>query len=135
VPTFGDVPILGQQQPSGPPEIHDTEIIEAEKIIKMMQDKAHARVNYQAWNDEMTERMAAIGFLVDIKWWHTNVDGTKSPVIEIIGRTGRQVEFDHDRQRHEVVHDVLDFGEGGIISTKDGSAQQALADKAHGHDH
>jgi hypothetical protein len=129
-----DIPILGEAGGANAPgltvncEVHDSEIMEIERVLEIMNDKAQSRVDFDAWDREFKDRMLGIGFVVGITWWHTNVEGVKRPDITISDRTERKP-FDYDRQVHEVTHDILDLGEGGVIK----SNPEAFKDQEHGH--
>lgn len=111
-------------------DIHDSEIVEIEKVLKILNERSTGHRDLEAFNREIKERFAEIGFVVQTKWWETDVADCYRPDIEIVGRT-EQKDFDHDRQVHEVVNDVLGLGEGGVISTKKLDPEQWQ----QGHDH
>lgn len=119
--------------------LHDSEVNEIAEIMETINAKARAgQVNYSDFDREIKERFEDHGFVVDVVWYHSNVESVKIPEIVVKRRTERR-EFDHDRQVHEVTNDVLGFGEGGTIKVdkdmfralEDGSFR---ADK-HGHKH
>lgn len=126
---MSNIPILGQTQPNhegltSRVEIHDSEVIEIERIVKILNDKAHSgRLDYDAFQREIKDRFHTLGFIVDVKWYTTNVDGVLVPEIDIQDRTERR-QFDHDRQVHEVTNDLLELGEGGVIHTSPGDFQK-----------
>jgi len=96
-------------------DLYDTEIIEAEKVLDTLSKRNWKQhMDLDAFDREIKDRFAQIGLVVEVKWWHTNVENVKMPEVEIVGRTERH-EFDHDRLRHEVVNDVLELGTGGVI--------------------
>lgn len=98
-------------------EVLDSEILEIEKVVGILNDKArNGRQNYDAFDREIKERFASIGFIVGVTWWHTNIDGLKMPEITISDRTDKKA-FDYDRQVHEVTNDILDLGTGGVIKS------------------
>ncbi len=65
---------------------------------------------------EVEGRFAEIGIVAKVtKWEEDLLDPTyQQPTVEMIGRVERH-EFDHERQAHEVVNDLLGTGEGGAI--------------------
>lgn len=98
-------------------EIHDSEILKVEKVMKKLKERALTPRNYQHWENEAIERFWDIGFRVDIKWWETDVDGMLMPEIEIRERVEKP--FDPDQQVHEVVNNVVGLpdAETGFIKT------------------
>lgn len=139
-----NIPILGQAQaiadgPNAPGltancEIHDSEILEIEKVIRALNERTHngtKKVDYDAFDREIKERFQNIGFKASVAWWHTNIDGVKMPEITITDRLSAK-EFDYDRQVHEVTNDLLDLGEGGVIKSNPADFQKPTG---HGHGH
>lgn len=110
------------------PEILDSEMLEIERVLETLKRRTEdgRRVDRGRFDQEIVERFARIGFKVDVKWWHTNLDDVKMPEIEIIGRVEAR-EFDHDQMSHEVTEDILGLGTGGVIQT----SKEDL-DKIHG---
>lgn len=98
-------------------DIYDSEIAEIERVSNILKVRARQPRNYDDFQREIKERFAEIGFVVDVKWWETNVEGVMMPEIEIIGRVDKSHVFDRDRMVHEVTNDLLDLGEGGVIKT------------------
>lgn len=110
-------------------EVYDTEILAIEKVLDVLKTRAENRRNRGEFDREIKERFHHIGFIVDVKWWHTNLEDVKMPEVEIIGRVDdRGQGMDHDRLRHEIVNDVLELGSGGIINT--GTADEAAMIRA-----
>lgn len=98
-------------------EIYDHEINQIHHLLEALRRKAETPQDYQAFQDEIKERFADIGFVVDVKWWETNVEGVKRPDIEITGRTDSGFNFDRDQQVHEVTNDLLGLGVSGVIKS------------------
>jgi len=136
---YGDagVPILGQPRPqqttSRAIELYDSDILVIEKVYKTLQDRsAHNRRDYDAFDREIKERFHDAGFIVDVKWFHTNIEGVKMPEVDFIGRVDPESEFDHDKMQHEVVEDILDLGtKGKIAVTADMMKQVRETEEAH----
>jgi hypothetical protein len=114
-------------------DILDSEVLECEKVLEVLKDRAirHGALNLGHFDNEIKTRFAEIGFAVDVKWWHTNVEGVKMPEIEIIGRTAKK-DFDHDQMRHEVTADILGLGQGGTIKV---NPEDVLAAKQYEQSH
>jgi hypothetical protein len=130
-----NIPILGEAGGSNAPgltarvEIHDSEIIEIERLLERLSTKAHdGRVDYAAFTREVRERFEDLGFMVVVNWYETNVEGTLIPEIVIRDRIEAGA-FDHDQKVHEITHDLLDIGDGGVIK----SNPEAFKDQEHGH--
>lgn len=116
-------------------DILDSEVLQIEKVLNLLKTRSALPRNYEDFSREIKERFQDIGFVVDVVWYHTNVDGVKMPEIVIKARTERKV-FDRDQMVHEVTSDILGFGEGGVIKTdkekvaamQDGSYQGSAKD-------
>lgn len=101
-------------------DLYDSELLKIEEIQHALQRSSEGLVDRDAWNREAAERFAEIGLKIDVKWWRTDMPDVLAPDIEIVGRLTVQ-EFDHARMAHEVQHDVLGTGEGGVMNL-DGSS-------------
>lgn len=99
----------------------DSEMAALQEIHRTLEDRTYKRHNLAAFEREIVERFHEAGFLVDVKWYETNLPDVSSPVVEVIDRCDpvKPGEFDHDKMRHEVVHNVLGLPEqdAGIIKT------------------
>ena len=118
------------------PDILDSEVLEIEKVLNTLRDRVDGRSNIDRgqFDREITDRFAAIGFTVDTKWWHTNIEDVKMPEVTITGRTGRRPDFDHDKMAHEVVNDILGLGQGGVIkTTQDDTGKIRAVEQGHKH--
>jgi hypothetical protein len=104
-------------------EIYDHEIDKIHRTLEELRRKAESPQNYQSFQDEIKGRFADLGFVVDVKWWDTNVEGVLMPEIEITGRTEAGFVFDRDQQVHEVTGDMLGLGQGGVIKSSEGMAK------------
>lgn len=87
-------------------ELHDSDIIRIERVVKHLNDKQSKVVNLDAFQREARERFQDEGFVVDVKCYTTNVEGIYAFDLDITGRC-ESVIFDTERQRHEVVNDLL----------------------------
>ena len=110
-------------------DLYDTEILAIEAILPALNE--HTGKSFQAkdwtarrdaFSREVEGRFAEIGLVARVVGWYVDPDdpddNAPTPRIEIQGRTDK-VDFDYDRQVHEVTNDVLDTGEKGTIgSTK-----------------
>jgi hypothetical protein len=112
-------------------DIYDSEVLAIEQVHLALNDRARARQhNYTAFEAEIRQRFADIGFTVDVNWYEFEVDGVKQdgamPEVTITGRTDRAV-FDPDRQVHEAVHNILGLpGQEGWIKTTPESVGRLL---------
>jgi len=131
-----NVPILGQprpqQEPSRAIELYDSDILVVERVLNIVRERGQNRRDYDAFDREIKERFFDAGYVVDVKWYHTNIEGVKSPDIEIVGRTEKQGEFDHEKMAHQVTEDILELGTKGKISvTSDMMNQVKETEAAH----
>lgn len=138
------VPIIGQPSTYGSSapqsdltktlDIYDSEIESIEGLLKYFQDKAQSPQDYDSFQREIKDRFYAIGFIVDVVWYDTNVKDVIIPEIVIKDRADSGFTFDRDQQVHEVTNNLLGLDEGGVIKT---SAEdiRALEARAQGHSH
>lgn len=99
-------------------ELYDSDILAIEKVIaRLNAEDVGQRRELEDFVQKVKEKFHDIGFLVDVLVWTSNVDGVFVPEITINGRV-EDKPFDYDRQVHEVTNDLLELGEGGVISTK-----------------
>ena len=87
-------------------ELHDSDIMRIESVVKHLNDKQRKVVNLDAFQREARERFQDQGFIVDVRCYTTNVEGIYAFDIDITGRC-EPVIFDTERQRHEVINDLL----------------------------
>lgn len=105
-------------------EVHDSEIVQIEGVLERLNliVRDHKRVSYDAFQREIIERFQDIGFIAKVAWWTGGTEdgaaipGLLLPEITLTDRIEAH-EFDHDRKVHEVTHDLLGLGEGGVIAT------------------
>jgi len=132
-----NVPILGQprpqQEPSRAIELYDSDILVVEKVLNIIKERGQdKRRDYDAFDREIKERFYDAGYIVDVKWYSTNLAEVYSPDIEIVGRTEKQGEFDHEKMAHQVTEDILELGTKGKISvTSDMMKQVKETEAAH----
>jgi hypothetical protein len=115
----------------------DSEIRELQDVLRTLNDKTYRSHNLAAFEREIVERFQESGFVVDVKWYETNAEGVFAPEVEVTGRCQPLGSdgFDHDRQRHEVVTNVLGLPEAdaGVIKTPETwSIEQAKEIHKHG---
>lgn len=103
-------------------DLYDSEIALIEWEVRELNDKTvdGRPVDRTALHTEIIDRFAAIGLVVKVLWYYSQVPGVYIPEVQIVGRTDKLDEFDHDRQQHEVIHDVLETGERGEIRADGG---------------
>lgn len=104
--------------------IYDEDVLNLQGVHRALEGRTYKSHNLDAFEREIVERFQEIGFVVDVKWYttHSNgvpVAGVFAPVVEVTGRCAaiKAGEFDHDRQRHQVVNNLLGLPEAdaGII--------------------
>jgi hypothetical protein len=123
---------LGQPpapQDTGIADILDSEVLALEKVLQALQGRTAVSRRYEAFEREIHQRFNEVGFIVDVKWFETNVPDHLIPEVTVTGRIDGPKEFDHDQMRHEVVSDILELGEGGVISGAYDKAQRSAAEK------
>ena len=89
-------------------ELYEHDILRIEQAIKPLQAKRKKAVNLEGFRKEIIERFVEQGFKVGVKVWETNLPGVYAFDLDIVGRVEEGHEsFDHERQHHEVVNDLL----------------------------
>lgn len=97
-------------------ELHDSELIAAMNVVERLNRKQKTMQNLEGFRKEIIERFALEANLkVDVAVYETNEAGTAWFQVTILSRIEGQ--FDPDRQVHEVTHDILEMGDGGVIKT------------------
>lgn len=84
---------------------------------------------------EVAEQFAEIGFVASVEMMaNPDLGGMMCPTIQVTGRT-EAIDFDPDRQVHEVTHDLLGLGEehSAVIDTSKMTPEQ-MAKARHHHD-
>lgn len=119
-------------------DLYDSEVLAIEQVYLLLQEKAReGSHDYDAFDREIKERFQDIGFVVDVVWYHSQIESVKIPEIVVKARIERG-EFDRDRMVHEVTNDLLGTGEGGVIKT-DPAMIKAMEDGSYkgqgGHKH
>jgi hypothetical protein len=97
--------------------VYDSEINEIHRVLEILRRKAESPQSYQAFQDEVIERFHDIGFVVDVRWYDTNVEGVLLPEINIQDRVDKNFLWDPNQQVHEVTGDLLSLGDGGVIKS------------------
>jgi hypothetical protein len=109
-------------------QVYDHEILAVEKVLQRLRERSASRRDLSDFDREIRQRFEDIGFVVRVDWYDTNVEGTFMPEITMIGRV-EKVDFDFDKQVAEVTGDILELGDGGVISTP----REALEKHEHKH--
>ena len=125
-------------------DLYDHEVKQIIELLAELNDRArHRQLNYRAFENEIRDKFARLGFLVDVNWYEFEIGGVKQdgamPEITVTGRTDDKFQFDPDRQVHEAVANVLELpGEEGWISTDPDTVKNFLEGNgghSHGHGH
>ena len=94
-------------------DLYDSERIEINRVMASLMEKMGATVEGSAFQREVRERFAEIGFVVRCDFWKDEDDPRSwderpwIPSITLLGRTEKQGEFDHERMGHEVRSNIL----------------------------
>ena len=95
-------------------DLYDSEILQVEKVVMKLNEKQGQTLPLESFRKEIIERFAEIGLVVSVAVYDTTVDGVNpldgvySFVAQIEGRTDK-LDWDPDRQVHEVRTDILDL--------------------------
>lgn len=120
-------------------QLYDTEM---GKLLDLLGEIEHrvqgnGRVDRDALNREIKDRCATeAGILVSVRWYTCGeempdgtvreIPGMYKPEIVPMGRVTKEKEYDHERQRHEVISDALKIGQGGLIKVTSEDAKRVL---------
>lgn len=129
-------------------QLYDTELGQVLDILGEIQEKritGRSRIDRDAVHNEIRERIAnEAGIVVSVRWYEAGeempdgtlrkIEGMYVPDIVPLRRVVKEQEYDHDRQRHEVINDALKIGEGGLIKVTPAEVRQAL-EMGRGHQH
>lgn len=99
--------------------LYDSDILSIESVLKKLATRQGQSVDLESFRNEIVNRFREAGFDVKVSMWTTEQKGTFVPEVTIVDRVDKDHAFDYDRMVHEVTNDLLDLGEGGVISTKD----------------
>jgi hypothetical protein len=122
------------------PDIADSEILGIERTLLALQQRAQDKQrNFADFEREIRERFEDLGFVVTVSWYEFGregqvgaVPGAALPEITIVDRCERKP-FDHDRQVHEVTHNILGLpGAEGVIKTNTTGMRRLTEGRAHG---
>lgn len=90
-------------------DLLDSEILKVEAALQALMEHQGKRMVLENFRKEAKERFAEQGFVVDVLCWQTNQPGLYAFDFKITGRCEPIYEFDHERQRYEVINDILDI--------------------------
>lgn len=126
-------------------QLYDTEILEIERVLDILNDKRRQRRDLDSFDKEIKGRFEEIGLIVSINWYECGVpdpDGNLVkqedeyiPEIVIRDRVEKHL-FDHDRQRHEIVNNVLEMPgqeKGQLLKASSAEIRKILGEQGHHH--
>lgn len=126
-------------------DVYDHELADISTVYAILKQRYEQKLcNYLTLEREARERFGEIGFEVVINWYSYGervtglaIPESASPEIIISGRIDRSHVFDHDRQVHEVTHNLLGLPEedAGVIKTDQGDSFKRYMDGQAGHGH
>jgi hypothetical protein len=127
-------------------QLYDTELGGLLDLLGEIDERVRGRsIDRDSLDRELRDRCATeIGIRVSIRWYTCGeeqedgtlkeIPGMYKPFVVPQGRMTKEAEYDHDRQRHEVINDVLGIGEGGLIKVTAEDARKVL-ETVGGHKH
>jgi hypothetical protein len=90
-------------------DLYDSEILKIEKVVEVLNRKIGQMHNLESFRTEIMDRFNEIGLVVHVTVYTDNGEPEIfSYVIRIDGRT-EAIQWDPDRQVHEVRTDILDL--------------------------
>lgn len=102
-------------------DLYDSERIAINNVMAALGEKMGATVEGSAFQREVRDRFAEIGFVVRCDLWKDDDDPRDwderpwIPSITLVGRTEKQGEFDHERMGHEVRSNILGKNQQGNV--------------------
>lgn len=121
-------------------DLYDSELLAIEDVKATLTARSAGRRDYADFEKEIIDRFREAGFKVSVNWYTfadysgREVEGAFLPDVTIEDRLGPA--FDPDQMVHEVTHDLLELGEGGVIdTTRTAEAHKAAMDAHEGHRH
>lgn len=117
-----------------PGEIHDSDILEMERVYRWMVDQQHKRRDLENFRREVIERFHQVGFVVNVLTYNTDQPEVYSFEVEVLRKVERKA-FDYDKQVHEVVNNLLELPDqdGGWIKADAGMKEAAKKAAEHKH--
>lgn len=97
-------------------QLYDSEILALEKQLDLLTRKIGTQTNLEGFRNEIIDRLGRVGFKVSVKVFSTDQPGVYAFDIDIVDRLANNP-WDPDKMVHEVTHDLLELGEGGVIKT------------------
>lgn len=117
-----------------PGELHDSDILELEKVYRWMVDQQHKRRDLENFRREIIGRFQEKGYVVNVLCFETDQAEVYTFEVEVL-RKIEQKTFDYDKQVHEVVNNILDLPDqaGGWIKADAGMKEAAQKAAEHKH--
>lgn len=117
-----------------PDELHDSDILEMEKVYRWVVDQQGKRRDMENFRKEVIGRFHEKGFVVNVLTFETDQADVYTFEVEVL-RKVEQRAFDYDKQVHEVVNNVLELPDqaGGWIKADAGMKEAARKVKEHKH--
>jgi hypothetical protein len=89
--------------------LYDTELLAAEKVLHALNAQVGKHRTLERFRKEIIGRFEEIGLVMDVVVWETTTSGPPYAFeVAPIGRT-EKVNWDFDRQAHEIRNDVLEI--------------------------
>lgn len=119
-------------------DLYDSDILKIEVALNALMEHQGKRMVVESFRKEAIERFAEQGFVVDVLTWETDQPGLYAFDFKITGRVEPLEEFDHERQSHEVINDLLEIEpsmKGETIKPTEGlrALKQKAQDDRPGH--
>lgn len=117
-----------------PGELHDSDILELEKVYRWMVDQQHKRRDLENFRKEVIGRFQEKGFVVNVLTFETDQAEVYTFEVEVLRKIDKKT-FDYDKQVHEVVNNLLDLPDqaGGWIKADAGMREAAKKAAEHKH--
>lgn len=117
-----------------PGELHDSDILELEKVYRWMVDQQHKRRDLENFRREIIGRFEEKGYVVNVLCFETDQAEVYTFEVEVLRKIEKKT-FDYDKQVHEVVNNILDLPDqaGGWIKADAGMKEAAQKAAEHKH--
>jgi hypothetical protein len=101
-------------------DLYQSDIITIERVLEQLNRLQGSRQNLEMFVQEVEARFAEVGFRVEVITFQDENDPDFYGFNFVIRDRIDPIEFDHDKMRHEVQHDLLGLSQPGAL-TRDGT--------------
>lgn len=119
-----EVPVGDPDVSTLDPVVTNEEIMRIEAVMRFLNRRVGSRIDLESFRVEIIERFREENFVCDPLVYQATYTSGEIAFIFVPKLVGRYGTADLERMKHDMVHDSLDLGEGGIINA-DGTVRDA----------